>query len=69
MFLLNECLLNHRRVLASRQAESAGRQVLQDDDLPFANVLTEEVIGQALTAISNWLDRIFSGRSSVWVAW
>ena len=45
------------------------RPFLQDDDLPFTNVLTEEVIGQALTAISGWLDRIFSGRSGVWMAW
>jgi hypothetical protein len=44
-------------------------QFLQDDGLPFTNVLTEEGIGQALTAISGWLDRTFSGRSGVWMAW
>jgi hypothetical protein len=36
------------------------RQFLQDEDLPFANVLTEEVVEQALTALSGWLDRLFT---------
>ena len=36
------------------------RQFLQDGDLPFTNVLTEEVIAQALAARTGWLDRIFS---------
>src|SRR5581483_7709331 len=36
------------------------RQFLQDGDVPFTNVLTEEVIAQALAAITGWLDRIFS---------
>src|SRR6201993_4247116 len=36
------------------------RQFLQDGDLPFTNVLTEEVIAQALAAVTGWLDRIFS---------
>ena len=36
------------------------RQFLQDGDLPFTNVLTEEVIAQALAALTGWLDRIFS---------
>src|SRR5437660_10147803 len=36
------------------------RQFLQDGDLPFTNVLTEEVIAQALAAITGWLDRVFS---------
>jgi hypothetical protein len=35
--------------------------------LPFANVLTEEVIAQALTALSGWLDRIFSPLVTLWV--
>jgi hypothetical protein len=39
------------------------------DDLSFTNVLTEEVIGQAPTAIIGWLDRISSGRSGVRMAW
>jgi hypothetical protein len=43
------------------------RQFLQDGDLPFTNVLTQEVIAQALTAISGWLDRIFSPLVTLWV--
>jgi len=44
------------------------RQFLQDGDLPFTNVLTEETIAQALTAISVcWLDRIFSPLVTLWV--
>src|ERR1700730_10215531 len=34
------------------QASFLRRQFLQDGDLPFTNVLTEEVIAQALTALS-----------------
>src|SRR5919198_579096 len=43
------------------------RQFLQDGDLPFTNVLTEEVIAQALAAIHGWLDRIFSPLVTLWV--
>jgi hypothetical protein len=43
------------------------RQFLQDGDLPFTNVLTEEVVAQALTALSGWLDRIFSPLVTLWV--
>ena len=35
-----------------QQVNILRRQFLQDDVLPFTDVLTEEVIGQALTAIS-----------------
>jgi hypothetical protein len=38
-----------------QQVSTLRRQFLQDGDLPFTNVLTEEVIEQALTAISGWL--------------
>jgi hypothetical protein len=43
------------------------RQFLQDGELPFTNVLTEGVIAQALTALGNWLDRIFSPLVTLWV--
>src|SRR5437588_2732207 len=43
------------------------RQFLQDGDLPLTNVLTEEVIAPALTAITGWLDRIFSPLVTLWV--
>jgi hypothetical protein len=36
------------------------RQSLQDGELPFTNVLTEEAIAQALAALGGWLDRVFS---------
>src|SRR5215472_13884773 len=42
------------------QLSTLRRQFLQDSDLPFTNILTEEVIAQALTAVTGWLDRIFS---------
>jgi hypothetical protein len=43
------------------------RQFLQDGDLPFTDVLTEEVIEQALASITGWLDRIFSPLVTLWV--
>src|SRR5262245_53121654 len=43
------------------------RQFLQDGDLPFTDVLTEEVISQALAAVTGWLDRIFSPLVTLWV--
>src|SRR4051794_19078807 len=49
------------------QASFLRRQFLQDGDLPFTDVLTEEVIAQALGAISGWLDRIFSPLVTLWV--
>jgi hypothetical protein len=42
------------------QASFLRRQLLQDGQLPFTNVLTDEVIAEALTAISGWLARVFS---------
>src|SRR3954447_26110969 len=49
------------------QAGFLRRQFLQDGDLPFTNVLTEEVISQALSSVSGWLDRIFSPLVTLWV--
>src|SRR5205823_4124688 len=43
-----------------RQARFPRRQFLQDGDLPFTTVLTEEVIAHALSTLGNWLDRVFS---------
>ena len=42
------------------QASFLRRQFLQDGDLPFTNVLTEEIVADALTAVGGWLDRVFS---------
>jgi hypothetical protein len=37
------------------------RQFLQDDGLPFTDVLSESLIKQALTAVdARWLERIYS---------
>jgi len=43
------------------------RQFLQDGNLPFTDVLTEEVIAQALAAVTGWLDRVFSPLVTLWV--
>jgi hypothetical protein len=55
-------MCSHHPASFREQLSTLRRQFLQDGDLPFTNVLTEEVIAQALTAISGWLDRIFSPR-------
>ena len=44
------------------------RQYLQDGDLPFTNVLSEQIVAQALTAIQVfWMDRIYSPLVTLWV--
>jgi hypothetical protein len=43
------------------------RPFLHDGDLPFTIVLTEEVIAQALTAVTAWLDRVFSPLVTLWL--
>src|SRR5947199_2125254 len=50
-----------------QQVQFLRRQFLQDGDLPFTNVLTEDVIVEALTAVTGWLDRIFSPLVTLWV--
>jgi hypothetical protein len=42
------------------QAALLRRQFLQDGGLPFADVLTDAVITDALAAVGGWLDRVFS---------
>src|SRR6202140_3201167 len=43
-------------------------QFLQDGDLPFSNVLSEDVVAQVLTAIDVfWMDRIYSPLVTLWV--
>src|SRR5262249_32808864 len=49
------------------QASFLRRQFLQDGALPLTNVLTEEAIAEALTALGGWLDRIFSPLVTLWV--
>ena len=44
------------------------RQFLQDGDLPFSNLLSEEVVQKALTAVSFvWNDRIYTPIVTLWV--
>src|SRR5256885_10228760 len=50
-----------------RQATLLRRQFLQDGGLPFTDVLTEEVVADALAAVGGWLDRIFSPLVTLWV--
>src|SRR5215471_10827291 len=50
-----------------QQVQFLRRQFLQDGDLPFTDVLTEEAISQALATVTGWLDRIFSPLVTLWV--
>src|SRR5262249_7189701 len=43
------------------------RQFLQDGDRPFTDILTEDVIAQALATVGGWLDRVFSPLVTLWV--
>src|SRR5579885_318849 len=43
------------------------RQFLQDGGLPFTDVLTEEVITQALATVGTWLNRVFSPVVTLWL--
>src|SRR5262245_47561959 len=43
------------------------RQFLQGGGLPFTDILTEEVISQALAAVGRWLNRVFSPVVTLWV--
>src|SRR5436305_8312629 len=49
------------------QLSTLRRQFLQDGDLPFTDVLTEELVAPALAALTGWLDRIFSPLVTLWV--
>src|SRR4051812_17947601 len=51
-----------------QQVQFLRRQFLQDGDLPFANVLSEDLVTRALTAIGGfWMDRIYSPLVTLWV--
>jgi len=44
------------------------RQFLQDGDLPFSDILSEQSVAQAMTAIEAvWLDRIYPPLVTLWV--
>ena len=57
---------NHGRF--RQQANFLRRQFLQDDALPFTDVLSESAVAQALKALDVvWLDRIYSPLVTLWV--
>src|SRR5688572_28811914 len=44
------------------------RQFLQDEQLPFNNVLSEDIVSQALATIDLfWMDRIYPPLVTLWV--
>jgi len=49
------------------QAALLRRQFLQDGGLPFTDVLTDQLLSQALAGVGRWLDRIFSPLVTLWV--
>ncbi len=51
----------------SGQVEFLQRQYLQDNRLPFSEVLSEKCIAQALSTVDGWLDRIYSPLVTLWV--
>jgi len=51
-----------------QQVRFLRHQFLQDGDLPFSNLLSEEIIEKALTAVSFvWNDRIYTPIVTLWV--
>ena len=51
-----------------QQAGFLRHQFLQDGELPFSDVLSEDMIARSLTAIKTcWLDRIYSPLVTLWV--
>jgi len=57
---------NHGRF--RQQVRFLRRQFLQDGELPFTDVLSEETVKQALKAVNvAWLDRVYSPLVTLWV--
>jgi hypothetical protein len=51
-----------------QQVSFLRRQFAQHNDLPFSDVLSEDLVTQALTTASvSWIDRIFSPLATLWV--
>ena len=51
-----------------QQVRFLRRQFLQDGDLPFSDILSEQIVSKAVTAIETcWLDRIYSPLVTLWV--
>src|SRR6478672_5102112 len=58
--------LSHRGAFRE-QVNLLRRQFLQDGGLPFTDVLTEDVVTQALANVGRWRDRVFSPVVTLWV--
>jgi hypothetical protein len=43
------------------------RQYLQDGALPFSDILTDDFVRQAMTAVGAWKDRIYTPLMTLWV--
>ena len=51
-----------------QQVRFLQRQFLQDGELPFTNILSEQTVTEALSAIKTcWLDRIYSPVVTLWI--
>lgn len=50
-----------------RHATLLRRQFLQDGGVTFTDVLTDQVLADALAAVGHWLDRVFSPLVTLWV--
>ena len=51
-----------------QQVRFLRRQFLQDGDMPFCNVLSDQIVSKAMAAIETcWLDRIYSPLVTLWV--
>src|SRR5262249_21807693 len=56
------------RGLFQQQVNFLRHQFLQDEQLPLSNILSAELVAQALKALSVcWLDRIYSPLVTLWV--
>ena len=57
-----------KSVRLRRQVQFLQRQFLQDGDLPFTDVLSSELVSQALTTSEVvWKDRIYAPLVTLWV--
>jgi hypothetical protein len=53
-----------------QQAGFLRRPFVQDGDLPFGDVLSEQIVAQALTAVQAfWMERIYSPWSRFGSSW
>ena len=51
-----------------QQVRFLRRQFLQDGDLPFTSILSEQLVAHAMTVIETcWLDRVYSPLVTLWV--